>query len=74
MSTTDVTAIQTLCTAAQKQIYNDAPIAWLGGYGLFEPSGGSLVWKHGVVKGFLVDPVWSGQSTSPIINTVTFGS
>jgi ABC-type transport system substrate-binding protein len=73
-STTDITSIQTLCTAAQKQIYDDAPVAWLGGYGLFEPSGGSLVWKRGVVKGFLVDPVWSGQSTSPILNTVTFGS
>jgi ABC-type transport system substrate-binding protein len=73
-STTNTTAIQAACATAQLQVYNDAPIAWLGGYGLFEPSGGSLVWKQGIVNGFLVDPVWSGQSTIPIINTVTFGS
>ena len=30
-------------------------------------------WKNGVVTGFLVDPVWTGQATAPIFNTLTFG-
>jgi hypothetical protein len=72
-STNNITKIQQLCTAAQKQIYDDAPYAWLGTFGLWLPPGGSLVWKNGVVKGFLVDPVWTGESTAPILNTVTFG-
>jgi peptide/nickel transport system substrate-binding protein len=71
--TTNVGQIQSLCTAAQKQIYNDAPYAWIGITHLWLPEGGSLVWKNGVVKSFLVDPVWDGQSTDPIFNTVTFG-
>jgi ABC-type transport system substrate-binding protein len=72
-STNNVTKIQQLCTAAQQQIYKDAPYAWLGTFGLWLPPGGSLVWKNGVVKSFLVDPVWTGESTAPIFNTVTFG-
>ncbi len=71
--TTDIATIQGFCTAAQKQIYDDAPYAWLGVFGLWSPSGGSLVWKKGVVNSFLVDPVWSGYNTDPLFNTVTFG-
>jgi peptide/nickel transport system substrate-binding protein len=72
-ATNNVSAIQQLCTAAQKTIYEQAPYAWLGTFSYWLPYGGSLVWKTGVVSGFLVDPVWDGQSTEPIFNTVTFG-
>jgi ABC-type oligopeptide transport system substrate-binding subunit len=65
--------LQSLVTAAQAQIYQDAPYAWLGTFGLWLPWGGSIVWKTGVISGFLVDPVWTGQATEPIFNTVTFG-
>jgi ABC-type transport system substrate-binding protein len=44
-STTDAGAIQTACQKAQQQIYNDAPYAWIGTFGLWEPAGGSLVWN-----------------------------
>lgn len=71
-STTDVATIQGLCTTAQQQIYNDAPYAWIGTFKLWLPPGGSLVWNHNNVLGFLVDPVYNGQSTEPIFNTVTF--
>jgi peptide/nickel transport system substrate-binding protein len=71
--TNNVSEIQQLCTAAQKQINNDAPYAWLGTFGDWLPPGGSLVWKQGVVKSFLVDPVWTGESTAPIFNTIMFG-
>jgi ABC-type transport system substrate-binding protein len=73
-STTDVSTIQSLCTQAQAQIYNDAPYAWIGTFGLWEPAGGSLVWNKGIVSSFFVDPVWTGESTAPIFNTVTFVS
>ncbi len=72
--TTNVTFIQNLCTAAQQKINQDAPYAWIGTTHLWLPEGGSLVWKKSVVSGFLVDPVWDGQSTEPIFNTVTFVS
>ncbi len=65
--------IQTLCTAAQLQIYKDVPYDWAGIFKLWLPTSGSIVWKAGVVKSFLVDPVWAGQTTEPIFNTVTFG-
>ena len=72
-SSTDTSYMQSVVKDAQAQIYQDAPYAWLGTFGLWLPSGGSLVWKTGVVTGFLVDPVWTGQATAPIFNTVTFG-
>jgi peptide/nickel transport system substrate-binding protein len=71
-SSANVSYIQNLCKVAQAEIYNDAPYAWIGFYKLWYSSG-SLVWQTGVVKGFLLDPVWGGIDTMPIINTVTFG-
>ncbi len=71
-SSNDVSYIQSVVKQAQAKIYDDAPYAWIGTFGLWEPTGGSLVWKSSVISGFLVDPVWTGQSTLPIFNTVTF--
>jgi len=71
-SSTNTSYIQQLCTAAQGQIYNDAPYAWVGFPKLWYASG-SFVWKTGVVKNFYLDPVWNGMTTTPIFNTVTFG-
>jgi peptide/nickel transport system substrate-binding protein len=71
-STSNVSLIQSLCKAAQQQIYNDAPYAWIGVFKLWLPTGGSVVWNHNIVKGFLVDPVWDGQSTTALFNTLTF--
>lgn len=71
-STSNVSSIQSLCTAAQTQIYNDAPYAWIGQITLWGQAGGSLVWNKNVVSGFQVDGDWSGESIDPIFNTVTF--
>jgi len=70
--TTNVSLVQKFCSAAQKEIYNDVPYAWLGVSDLWLPSGGSLVWKTDSIHSFLVDPVFTGQTTEPIFNTVTF--
>lgn len=72
-STANVSQIQSLCTSAQKQIYQDAPYAWLGLVTLWYAAG-SLVWQKSTVNSFLVDPVWDGQNTAPIFNTLTFTS
>jgi len=72
-SSTNTSYIQSLCKTAQAQIYNDAPYAWLGLVTLWYAAG-SLVWQKSVVSGFLVDPVWDGQDTAPIFNTLTFVS
>jgi peptide/nickel transport system substrate-binding protein len=70
-STTNVSSIQTLCKAAQTQIYNDAPYAWIGQITLWGQAGGSLVWNTKVVSSFLVDGDWSGESIDPVLNTIT---
>ena len=70
---TDTAYMQSVVAAAQAQIYNDAPYAWLGTFGLWLPPGGSIVWKTGVISSFFVDPLWTGEDTAPIFNTVTFG-
>ncbi len=64
--------IQAACEPAQKQIYNDAPYIWLGVNTLWYLSG-SIAWKTGSIKSFIIDPVWSGQNSLPAFNTVTFG-
>ena len=48
-STGDVTQIKTLCTAAQQQIYNDAPYIWLGTVKLVF-GGGSVAYNKNVVQ------------------------
>ena len=68
----DLSTMQSLCTQAYTQIYNDAPYAWLGVNTLWDTSG-SLVWQKGTVKSFLLDPAWGGTDTAPIINTVVLG-
>lgn len=70
-SSTNTSFIQETCAKAQAQIYDDAPYAWLGLVTLWYAAG-SLVWQKSVVSGFLVDPVWDGQDTAPIFNTLTF--
>lgn len=72
-STTNTSAIQAACQAAQEQIYNDAPYGWLGVIHPWLPSGGSIVWKTGVIKSFLVDPTFTGSLVEPILNTVVPG-
>ena len=72
-SNPDVSSVQALCKDAQAKIYEDAPYAWMGTFGLWSPSGGSIVWKNGVIESFYTDPVWTGICTAPLLNTVTFG-
>jgi hypothetical protein len=62
-NSSDPAYLQSLVQAAQAQIYQDAPYAWLGTFGLWLPWGGSIVWKTGVITGFQVAPVWTGQAT-----------
>ncbi|HUO42642.1 MAG TPA: ABC transporter substrate-binding protein [Methylomirabilota bacterium] len=70
-STNDQNTIRDLCTAAQKQMYDDAPYIWLGGIKLVF-GGGSVAWDKTVVKGGLLDPVFTGISSTLVFNTVTF--
>jgi ABC-type transport system substrate-binding protein len=68
---TPAAALTTACTAAQLQIANDAPYVWLGSVKLFF-GGGSIVYNNQIVKSFLGDAVFSGQSSTAIFNTVQF--
>ncbi|MFI5450314.1 MAG: ABC transporter substrate-binding protein [Candidatus Bathyarchaeia archaeon] len=72
-STTNITLAQAACQQAQQQIYNDAPYGWLGVIHPWLPAGGSLVWKTGTIKSFLVDPTFTGDLVEPILNTVIPG-
>ncbi len=64
-------ALTSACTAAQAQVASDAPYVWLGSVKLFF-GGGSIVWNNHIVKSFLADPVFSGQTATAIFNTVQF--
>ncbi|MDA4129488.1 MAG: ABC transporter substrate-binding protein [Thaumarchaeota archaeon] len=70
----NVSYIQGVCIKAQQQLYNDAPYAWVSVSKAWIPPGGSSVYNKNVVKGFLLDPLWAGQSSVPFFNTVTFVS
>jgi peptide/nickel transport system substrate-binding protein len=59
------------CTAAQSQFYNDAPYIPLGTLKLVFGAG-SVVWNKNIVKSMLFDPVYTGQSSTAIFNTITF--
>jgi ABC-type transport system substrate-binding protein len=69
--TSNASQIVQLCTAAQLQYYNDAPYIWLGSSTLVFGAG-SVCYDKDVIKGFLLDPIFTGQTTSAIFNTVTF--
>jgi len=68
---TNQTQLLNICTTAYAQIYNDVPYIWLGNLKLWFGAG-SVVWNNQVIKGFIPDPVFSGQSATAIFNTVTF--
>ncbi len=70
-SSANVSNIMQLCTAAQLQYYNDAPYIWLGATTLVFGAG-SVCYEKNVIKSMLFDPVFTGQTTSAIFNTVTF--
>ena len=72
LDSSNVTYIQSMVARAQAQVYKDAPYAWLGTSRLWDVAG-SIAWQKGVVSGFYMDPVWGGQTTAPVFNTVTFG-
>lgn len=64
-------ALITACTTAQAQVAHDAPYVWLGAVKLFF-GGGSIVYNNQIVKSFLIDPVFSGDTATAIFNTVQF--
>lgn len=70
-SESDANVIKSLCTVAQKQMYDDAPYIWLGSIKLVF-GGGSVAWQKGVIKSALLDPIFTGISSTVIFNTVTF--
>jgi len=67
----DPSVITAACTAAQKQFYDDAPYIWLGAIKLVF-GGGSVAWQKNVIKSALLDPIFTGISSTVIFNTVTF--
>ncbi|HXW37605.1 MAG TPA: ABC transporter substrate-binding protein [Nitrososphaerales archaeon] len=68
-TTTNTTLLTNLCTAAQQQVWNDAPYIWLGTIKLFFGAG-SIAYDKDAISSFYVDPVYSGQSSTVIFNTV----
>ncbi len=68
-TTNNQTQLVNLCTAAYKQIYADVPYIWLASPKLAFASG-SLVYSKSAVSSFLMDPSFTGESTTVILNTV----
>jgi len=68
-SITNQTQLINLCTAANQKIYNDVPYIWLAQPKLAFASG-SVVADKSAIKSFLLDPSFTGASTTAILNTV----
>jgi len=68
-STNNQTQIIQALTAAQQQIYNDAPYGWL-----FAPEtpviANSYVYKTSVIGGFYAEPNLEGMTDLPALNTI----
>lgn len=66
-----VSTIQSICGQAQEQMYNSG--AYFGWVVLkYFHGASSTAWLSGVVKNVYFDPFWTGITTDPIFNTVTF--
>ncbi len=63
--------VQTLCTAAQAWINQNAPYAWFASCKLFYCDS-SIAWQKSVIKSVYFDPLWDGDNREPLFNTVTF--
>jgi hypothetical protein len=66
------TLIRAACAPAQAKIFSDAPYAWIGVSGLTEAFGGSLVWNKELIRSLMIDPIWTGASSTPLFNTIEF--
>jgi ABC-type transport system substrate-binding protein len=56
---------------AEEQLWNDAPVAWICTTKLWLCDG-SFVWNNKVIKSTRFDPNFTGVTTTPLFNTVTF--
>ena len=71
-SSTDVSQIVAALTAAQAQIQDDAPYAWIG-YSKLWMTEGSFVWDRNLIKEVMFEPNF-GVDHAPMFNTVVFVS
>ena len=65
----DMTSIVSSLTVAQKQVYDDAPYAWLFGEKLLSVDG-TWVWNSNVIKGMYMVPDVTGVNDLPLLNTI----
>ena len=69
--TTNINEIIEALKAAEEQLWNDAPVAWICTTKLLLCDG-SFVWNNKVIKSAYFDPNYTGVTTTPLFNTVTF--
>ena len=72
LTQTNTATVQSLCTAAQAQVQNDAPYFWIG-VPEFPNFDSTMVWKTGVITGFEYEPIVDGTTDLPLLNTITLG-
>jgi len=66
----NLSAIVDSLRVAQKQIYDDAPYAWLFGEKLLSVDG-TWVWNKNVIKNMYMVPDVTGVNDLPLLNTIT---
>jgi peptide/nickel transport system substrate-binding protein len=69
--TADVNEIIEALKLAEKQLYDDAPVAWIDSPKLLGCDG-SYVWNNKIVKSAYFDPHYTGVTEAPLFNTVVF--
>lgn len=68
-----VATIQSICTQAQQEVYDEAPY-WGWGICTYLFGDSSPAWDTSVIQNAYMDPLYGGISTIPIFNTMTFTS
>lgn len=69
VSSANQTFIRNVCTTANERIYNDTPYIWLATPKLAFGSG-SVAYDKSAISSLLMDPSFTGESTTAILNTV----
>ncbi|MDA4130624.1 MAG: ABC transporter substrate-binding protein [Thaumarchaeota archaeon] len=67
--TTNTSQIQSVCSKAQADVYNDAPYIFFTNR-LWDGAAGTIAWRKDLISSFSLDPAWGTVTLLPVFNTV----
>jgi len=70
---TNSSYLQSICSKAQADVYNDAPYIFFTNR-LWDGAAGTIGWRKDLVSHFSLDPAWGTVTLLPVFNTVVLTS